>query len=38
MLRGNTVVVPGIKEKLMAAAVNIAPRRLVARVAGSMVK
>lgn len=38
MLRGNTVVVPGIKDKLMAAAVNIAPRRLVARVAGSMVK
>jgi len=38
MLRGQTVVVPGFKEKVMAAAGNLAPRRLVTKVAGKMLK
>ena len=38
MLRGHTVVVPGTKEKLMAAAGNLAPRRLLTKITGGMMK
>ncbi|MTI95727.1 MAG: SDR family oxidoreductase [Firmicutes bacterium] len=38
LLRGQRVVVPGTKEKLLAAAVNLAPRRLVTKMARSMMK
>ena len=38
MLGGKTVVVPGIKEKVMTAAGRVAPRRLVAKIAGSLMR
>lgn len=38
MLRGKSVVVPGFKEKAMVVAGSIAPRRLVARIAGKMMR
>jgi len=38
MLRGHSVVVPGTMEKLMAAAVNLVPRRLVTKVSRRMMK
>jgi short-subunit dehydrogenase len=38
MQRGKTVVVPGIKEKIMVAAGRVATRRLVTKIAGSLMQ
>jgi hypothetical protein len=38
MLRGKTVVVPGLKEKVMVVAGRVAPRRVVAKIAGNLMR